>query len=196
MRVKQNLDKELASNTEKWKFVDFVPSPPLPKACIIISSSPSKLGAVFVRRCSSLRRVTFGPCLSLERIGVSCFKRTGVEEAAVQTVSCVVFASQGARVFMASLGSSSSLERTGVGWLQGTGVAEVSIPDSVRGLCDCCFRDCESQSTNDLCFLHTSFSADKWLLILHALIYRYLIDIYHYSLVNRTAFLLLSIGTA
>ena len=30
--------------------------------------------------CSSLHRVTFGPSSSLERIGVSCFEESGVEE--------------------------------------------------------------------------------------------------------------------
>ena len=33
--------------------------------------------------CSSLRRVTFGPSSSLERIGVSCFEESGVEEVSV-----------------------------------------------------------------------------------------------------------------
>ena len=31
-------------------------------------------------KCESLRRVMFGPCSSLERIGVSCFAESGVEE--------------------------------------------------------------------------------------------------------------------
>ena len=33
--------------------------------------------------CSSLRRVTFGRCSSLERIGVSCLERSGFEEVSV-----------------------------------------------------------------------------------------------------------------
>ena len=37
--------------------------------------------------CKSLRRVTFGTCSSLERIVVSCFAETGVEEISVPTVS-------------------------------------------------------------------------------------------------------------
>ena len=35
------------------------------------------------RGCVGLRRVTFGPSVSLERIGVSCFEESGVEEFAV-----------------------------------------------------------------------------------------------------------------
>ena len=35
------------------------------------------------KRCKSLRRVTFGPSSSLERIGVSCFRESGVEEVSV-----------------------------------------------------------------------------------------------------------------
>ena len=50
--------------------------------------------------CSSLRRVTFGACSSLERIVVDWIQKTGVEEVSVPTVSmsCVMGASAGARV--------------------------------------------------------------------------------------------------
>ena len=69
-------------------------------------------------KCKSLCRVTFGPCSSLERIGVSCFERSGVEE----------------------------LERIGVSCFERSGVEEVSIPDSVRELCDDCFAWCTGLS--------------------------------------------------
>ena len=43
-----------------------------------------------------------------------------------------------------SFGSSSSLERIGASCFQSSGVEEVSIPDSVRELCDGCFKGCAS----------------------------------------------------
>ena len=41
-----------------------------------------------------------------------------------------------------TFGSSSSLERIGVSCFEGTRVEEVRIPDSVRELCDSCFKWC------------------------------------------------------
>ena len=43
-----------------------------------------------------------------------------------------------------TFGSSSSLEWVGVSCFELSGVEEVSIPDSVRELCDGCFKECES----------------------------------------------------
>ena len=43
-----------------------------------------------------------------------------------------------------NFGSCSSLERIGVECFARSGVEEVSIPDSVRELCDGCFERCES----------------------------------------------------
>ena len=43
-----------------------------------------------------------------------------------------------------TFGPSSSLERVGVGWIQGTSVEDVSVPDSVRELCEGCFKGCKS----------------------------------------------------
>ena len=53
--------------------------------------------------CRSLCRVTFGSSSSIERIGVSCFKRCGVEEVNIPTVFviCVMIASKDAGVFVA-----------------------------------------------------------------------------------------------
>ena len=50
--------------------------------------------------CWSLHRVTFGPYSSLERIGVSCFEESGVEEVSVPdgAMSCSRAASLGAGV--------------------------------------------------------------------------------------------------
>ena len=66
--------------------------------------------------CRSLRRVTFGPCSSLERIGVSCFALSGVEEFVVPNgvrelcEGCFKGCSSLHRVLF---GSFSSLERIG-----------------------------------------------------------------------------------
>ena len=85
--------------------------------------------------CRSLRRVTFGPSSSLERIGVSCFEATGVEEFAVpdsvrelcdscfkgcRSLRCVTF------------GSSSSLERIGDCCFAGSKLVGFKTPPSVK----------------------------------------------------------------
>ena len=96
------------------------------------------------RGCSSLRHVTFGPCSSLERIGVSCFQGTGVEEFVVPDGVhelcdyCFKWCSSLRHV---TFGPSSSLERIGAACFQRSGVKEVSVPDSVRELCDGCLRN-------------------------------------------------------
>ena len=96
--------------------------------------------------CKSLRRVTFGSSSSLERIGVSCFYRSEVEEISVPDSvrelcdRCFCGCESFRRV---TFGSSSSLERIGVSCFEGSGVKEISVPDNVRELCDCCFYDCK-----------------------------------------------------
>ena len=96
-----------------------------------------------------LRRVTFGSCSSLERIGVSCFERTSVEAIAVPDGvrelcdSCFAGCSY---LRCVTFGQSSSLERIGVSCFAWSEVAEVSIPDRVRELGDGCFCGCSRLS--------------------------------------------------
>ena len=127
--------------------------------------------------CSNLRRVTFGPSSSLERIGVGCFTGTSVEEFSVPDRvrelcdGCFKGCSSLRRV---TFGPLSSLERIGVKafgprrafvvYVIKCGLVEISIPDSVRELCDGCFKGCSSlrrvtfgpssclERIGDLCF--------------------------------------------
>ena len=107
--------------------------------------------------CKSLRRVTFGPSSSLERIGPYCFRGTEIEEVcipdSVRELRGRCF--QGCKSLRrVTFGSSSSLERIGVeafgsrqdgsGLLAPCGLVEIHIPDSVRQLCGCCFQGCRS----------------------------------------------------
>ena len=126
---------------------------------ISIPDSVRELCEGCFRGCQNLRRVTFGPSLSLERIGASCFEETGVEEFAVPD-SCRELSDRCfkgcSRLRRVTFGPSSSLERIGVevfGALRNyprlrnmmlCGFGEISIPDSVRELCDGCFRGCEN----------------------------------------------------
>ena len=95
----------------------------------------------------SLRRVTFGSSSLLERIGVSCFEGTGVEEVGIpdgvrDLCDCCF---KGCKNFRhVTFGSSSLLERIGVSCFEKTGVEDVRLPDSVRELCDDCFKGCRS----------------------------------------------------
>ena len=117
--------------------------------------------------CWSLRRVTFGPSSSLERIGVEAFGAVQLFDqdtpCAFEEISipdsvrelcdgCFKGCSSLRRV---TFGPSSSLERIGVeafgavrpeGFGQSTpcGLEEISIPDGVRELCDGCFKGCSS----------------------------------------------------
>ena len=50
---------------------------------ISVPDSVRRLGGFAFYRCSHLRRVTFGPSSSLERIGYSCFAMSGIKEIAV-----------------------------------------------------------------------------------------------------------------
>ena len=85
--------------------------------------------------CSSLRCVTFGPSSSLERIGVSCFEESGVEEFAVPNSvrelcdRCF----QGCEgLHRVTFGSSSSLERIGDYCFGGVRLVGFETPPSVR----------------------------------------------------------------
>ena len=95
--------------------------------------------------CKSLRRVIFGSSSSLERIGVSCFKWSGLEEVSIPDSvhelcdGCFRRCGSLRRV---TFGSSPSLERIGVSCFKWSGLEEVSIPDSVRELCKDCFKRC------------------------------------------------------
>ena len=107
--------------------------------------------------CESLRRVTFGSSSSLERIGVYCFGWSGVEEVSipdsVRELCDLCF--RGCRgLRQVTFGSSSSLERIGVeafgavrdqrGDHISCAFVAISIPDSVRELCDGCFKGCNN----------------------------------------------------
>ena len=114
---------------------------------VSIPNSVTELCDGCFRWCESLRRVTFGPSSSLERIGVACFVHSGVEEFDVPDSvrelcdDCFYVCESLHRV---TFGSSSSLERIGVSCFEETGVQEVRIPDGVRDLCCGCFKGCSS----------------------------------------------------
>ena len=108
--------------------------------------------------CDSLRRVTFSSLSTVERIGVYCFKDSGVEEVIIPDSvrelcdGCFSWCKSLRRV---TFGPSSSLERIGVSCFEESGVEEVSVPDGVRELCDGCFNGCSSlrRVTFDRCFV-------------------------------------------
>ena len=98
-------------------------------------------------KCASLRRVNFGSSSSLERIGVECFKNSGVEDVSIPDgvrELCDRCFCECASLRLVNFGSSSSLERIGAYCFEGSGVEDVSIPDGVRELCDRCFKECKS----------------------------------------------------
>ena len=123
---------------------------------VSIPNNVSELCDGCFKGCSGLRRVTFGLSSSLARIGVACFERTGVEEVSVPDGvrelcdSCFKGCKSLRRVIFSR---SSSLERLGVeafgdlweryNWIR-CGLVEITIPDSVRELCDGCFKGCSS----------------------------------------------------
>ena len=91
--------------------------------------------------------MTFGPSSSLERIGVSCFVGSGVEEFAVpdgvrELCEGCFLGCKGLR--RVTFGPSSSLERIGVVCFAGSRVEGFAILDGVRELCDYCFVVCKS----------------------------------------------------
>ena len=92
--------------------------------------------------CASLRRVNFGSCSSLERIGVECFEGSVVEDVSIPDgvrELCNRCFKKCKSLRRVNFGSSSSLERSGVSCFCWSGVEELSIPDGVRELCDRCF---------------------------------------------------------
>ena len=79
-------------------------------------------------KCKSLCRVTFGPCSSLERIGVSCFERSGVEEVSIPDGVCELcdYCFENCESLRRVMfGSSSSLERIGVSCFRKSSVEAV-----------------------------------------------------------------------
>ena len=97
--------------------------------------------------CKSLCRATFGCSSCLERIGVSCFERYGVEEVSIpdgvrELCDCCFKKCKSLRYVQ--FGFSSFLERIGVSCFERTGVEEVSIPDGIRELCGSCFEWCRT----------------------------------------------------
>ena len=119
--------------------------------------------------CESIHRVTFGPSSKLERIGVEAFaaivdyrgnrKQCPIEEISIPDSvrelcdRCFYGCSNLRRV---TFGHSSSLERIGAKAFSGDGsdtnniracpIEEITIPDSVRELCDRCFYGCSNLS--------------------------------------------------
>ena len=97
------------------------------------------------RWCKSLRRVTFGPSSSLERIGDCCFQGTAVEEVAVPDGVREL----GSRCFKecrwlrrVTFGPSSSLEWINTMCFMESGVEVFAVPDGVRVLGYQCFFAC------------------------------------------------------
>ena len=90
---------------------------------VSIPSSVRELCDGCFRWCQSLRCVTFGSLSSIERIGVCCFAKTGIQEVSIPDSvrelcdDCFVFCSLLRRV---TFGSSSSLERIGEHCFTGT----------------------------------------------------------------------------
>ena len=114
---------------------------------VSIPLNARELCACCFKGCRSLRRVTFSPSSSLERIGVLCFAWTGVEEVSVPDGVCDLCdrCFEGCSSLRhVTFGPCSSLERIGVSCFAGTGVEEVSVPDGVCDLCDRCFEGCSS----------------------------------------------------
>ena len=95
---------------------------------------------------ASLRRVIFGSSSSLQKIGVSCFEGTAIEEVTIPDGvgqlcdGCFMGCANLRRV---TFGSSSSLGWIGVSCFLGTAIEEITIPDSVRALGEWCFQGCE-----------------------------------------------------
>ena len=92
--------------------------------------------------CPDLCRVIFCSSSSLERIGISCFEGTGVQEVSIPD-SVLELCDQCfkgcRRLRRVIFGSSPSIKRIGASCFEGSGLEELIIPDSVRELCDRCF---------------------------------------------------------
>ena len=102
--------------------------------------------------CSRLRRVTFGPCSLLERIGDEAFESGWIEYLPCGLVEisipdsvcelCDCCFKDCRSLQRVTFGPSSSLQRIGVSCFEESGVEEFAVPDSVRELCDRCFLGC------------------------------------------------------
>ena len=81
--------------------------------------------------------MNFGSSSSLKRIGVSCFRYSGVKEVSIPNGVCELrdrcFCECRSHRRM-NLGSCSSLKRIGVECFKNSGVEELSIPDGFREL--------------------------------------------------------------
>ena len=117
---------------------------PLQLQHILIPSNVRELCDRCFSGCSSLRCVTFAGSLSLERIGVSCFECTGIEEMGIPRSVREL----GDRCFKKCLSlrrvrfDPSSLERIGSACFEGSRIEKVNIPKSCRELCNRCFCWC------------------------------------------------------
>ena len=95
--------------------------------------------------CSKLRRVTFGPSPSLEKIGVKAFSGDGdnpdnsracaiesitIPDSVRELCECCFYGCSNLRVI--NFGASSSLEKLGAGWIDGTNVTLTNIPNGVQ----------------------------------------------------------------
>ena len=112
---------------------------------VSIPLNARELCACCFKGCRSLRRVTFSPSSSLERIGVLCFAWTGVEEVSVPDGVCDLCdrcfegCSSLRRV---TFGPSSSVVRIGQLCFYQSGLVEFEIPVSVRALGGGAFGEC------------------------------------------------------
>ena len=95
--------------------------------------------------CRRLRRVNFGSSSSLERIGLYCFRGSGVEEASIPDgvrelcEGCFKGCKSLRRVMF---GSSSSLDRIGAMCFSGSGLFDLEIPSSVGAIGGGAFGEC------------------------------------------------------
>ena len=90
--------------------------------------------------------VTFTFSSLLERISISCFEGSGVEEVSIPdgVRDLCDFCFKGCKSLRrVTFGPSSSLEPIGAGCFERTGVEKASIPDSVRELCNGCLTAAE-----------------------------------------------------
>ena len=105
------------------------------------------MGECCFRWFSHLRRVTFGPSSSLERIGVSCFEWSGIEEVFISNSVrelCDRCFERCSRLRRVTFGPSSSVERVGGLCFCGCSLVEFKMPASVRAIGGGAFSECAS----------------------------------------------------
>ena len=137
-------------------FVEMEESTPCGLTEINIPDSVRELSDGCFQGCQNLYGVNISPSSSLERIGVSCFEGTPIEMISIpdgvrELCDCCF---KGCRSLgYVEFGSSPCLERIGadafgfsdhVFGYSPCGLVEISIPDSVRELCDGCFKRCQN----------------------------------------------------